>query len=190
MHLFCNSDGSVDLCELNAWKATWAFTRFPVLLLPTQPHFGCCAFHCLCLFLFWLLAPVAVYSPTLNELSVSSSWLHCFLRNVCGFIATSPSETWSNYINLLNIIWITLSLHWCMLCFTPNSTDSKQTFPQTEELSQMAISAPQLPAAPSESCLGSTAMENSRITRMLMKSQPGRGWTGNHLWQLKMSFHL
>ena len=38
-HLFCNSDGSVDLCELNAWKATWAFTRFPVLLLPTQPQF-------------------------------------------------------------------------------------------------------------------------------------------------------
>jgi len=124
-HLFCNSDGSVDLCELNAWKATWAFTRFPVLLLPLSPIFGCCAFHCLCLFLFWLLAPVAVYSPMLNELSVSSSWLPCFLRNVCGFIATSPSETWSNYINLLNIIWITLSPHWCMLCFTPNSTDSK-----------------------------------------------------------------
>ena len=115
----------------------------------------------------------------------------CFLRNVCGFIATSPSETWSNYINLLNIIWITLSPPYTDVC-----CDSLPTRLTTNSHSPSWISfcrglPPPLswPLFPQKAAWFHSH-RNYGITRMLMKNQPGAGQKGNHLRQDETSFHL
>lgn len=108
--LLCSSDGSGGLCELNDWMQMRCHEISCFCRCPLGPFFWLLHFFTAhASFCSGCSMPVAVYSAMLNKESPSSSWMPCFLRNVCGFIVTSPNEAWSNYIHLLNIIWITLS---------------------------------------------------------------------------------